>query len=250
MMSKQVGSRVDYTQGGGGNTSVKYGDGLMAIKASGFRLTDVTEDSGFAVVKVDTLEDVTEAEGFKPLRPSVEANFHALLKKYVIHTHPVYVNLALCSEQGQAAIEQVMSDYKYITVPYINPGQELAEYIKSKLFDGVEAVLLENHGFVVTADTAEQALKLHTEINEKFAKYYGVSESDFGSYYENVVKPLYPDQQVYLTLTDAQTEIFAAVSFIHTTLKINNQTPRSMDSSAQDFIANWESEAYRQSILK
>ena len=36
-----AGARADYVQGGGGNTSVKLGGGLMAIKASGFCLSDI-----------------------------------------------------------------------------------------------------------------------------------------------------------------------------------------------------------------
>ena len=40
-ISKTAGTRADYVQGGGGNTSVKLNDGLMAIKASGFCLSDI-----------------------------------------------------------------------------------------------------------------------------------------------------------------------------------------------------------------
>ena len=39
-----AGARADYVQGGGGNTSVKLADGLMAIKASGFCLKDIEKD--------------------------------------------------------------------------------------------------------------------------------------------------------------------------------------------------------------
>ena len=38
------GSRADYVQGGGGNTSVKLPNGMMAIKASGFCLKDIQMD--------------------------------------------------------------------------------------------------------------------------------------------------------------------------------------------------------------
>jgi rhamnose utilization protein RhaD (predicted bifunctional aldolase and dehydrogenase) len=41
-VSQKIGARSDYVQGGGGNTSVKLGGGLMAIKASGYRLCDIT----------------------------------------------------------------------------------------------------------------------------------------------------------------------------------------------------------------
>ena len=49
-MSAAAGARSDYVQGGGGNTSVKLPGGLMAIKASGYCLSDVTAEGGYAVL--------------------------------------------------------------------------------------------------------------------------------------------------------------------------------------------------------
>ena len=49
-ISKTVGARAHYVQGGGGNTSVKLKDGLMAIKASGFCLKDIEPDKAYAVL--------------------------------------------------------------------------------------------------------------------------------------------------------------------------------------------------------
>ena len=49
-MSQEAGSRLDYVQAGGGNTSVKLDDGYMAIKASGYQLKEMTGSSGFVAV--------------------------------------------------------------------------------------------------------------------------------------------------------------------------------------------------------
>ena len=49
-LSNRIGARPDYVQGGGGNTSVKLDGGLMAVKASGFRLSDVRPDRAYAVL--------------------------------------------------------------------------------------------------------------------------------------------------------------------------------------------------------
>ena len=49
-VSKTAGARADYVQGGGGNTSVKLSGGLMAIKASGFCLSDIEPDKAYAVL--------------------------------------------------------------------------------------------------------------------------------------------------------------------------------------------------------
>ena len=49
-ISCAVGSREDYVQAGGGNTSVKSPDGrTMAIKASGTALTAMSESAGWVV---------------------------------------------------------------------------------------------------------------------------------------------------------------------------------------------------------
>jgi hypothetical protein len=55
---------------------------------------------------------------------------------------------------------------------------------------------------------------------------------------------------VYLTLTEAQQEILAAVAFIHFTLMRNGERAQSMDEKAMAFIGNWESEAYRKTIVQ
>ncbi len=249
-MSQIVGARLDYVQGGGGNTSVKFDDGTMAIKASGYRLSQVTPDDGFAIVELETLKDITTERGFKALRPSVEASFHALLGKFVIHTHPVYANLALCSESGLQTIEKAIKGYDYIIVPYINPGAELAKAIKDKLKPETKIVFMVNHGLVVTAETADECIKIHDEINKLIAEAYGVTQSDFEKFANDLKKTLYPDQQVYLTLTEVQQEILSAVMFIQMTLSKRNEQVQAMDENAMDFIANWESEAYRKTLLK
>lgn len=129
-MSQAAGSRADYVQGGS-NTSVKLGGGLMAIKASGFRLSDITPRSAYAVLDGDAIREfyltgepgqfadveaagaarvkecIRPVEGLENLRPSVEAGFHSILRTCVLHTHSVYANLACCAtdcgEIAQAA---------------------------------------------------------------------------------------------------------------------------------------------------
>ena len=49
-LSQGAGARRDYVQGGGGNTSAKLDDHLMAVKASGFCLGDVRPIHAFAVM--------------------------------------------------------------------------------------------------------------------------------------------------------------------------------------------------------
>ena len=57
-ISQYAGSRADYTQGGGGNTSVKnFDNGTMLIKASGYRLVDINENTAFVAVDKNKIEN-------------------------------------------------------------------------------------------------------------------------------------------------------------------------------------------------
>ncbi len=208
-ISSSVGTKIDYTQGGGGNTSVKLDDRQMAVKASGFKLKQITPTDGYVVVDykniaqyhktVDTSRDVDlekessafvsqnilDIEGLKKLRPSVEAGFHSILKKYVVHTHPVYANIVCCSNGGEALARKILAGkpYEMIWIPYINPGFSLTlkmheEIEKCKKGTGVfpSVVFMENHGLVTTSDDADEALALHYDVNNTIKEYLGIDD--------------------------------------------------------------------------
>ena len=257
-ISQYAGSRTDYTQGGGGNTSVKNQQkGLMLIKASGYKLKDITQNTAFVAVDKKKIADyydnvdlsekkdyekesaevskssVVELEGIPTLRPSVEVGFHAVLKKYVIHTHSVYANILTCSKEGNAIAEKIFKDkdFGFIFIPYINPGFELTLAMKNAISDYVEktakypeVIFMKNHGLVVNSDDIERVKDLNTQVNETIRNYFRLEDNfrtiSLNAYKDGflsetqVVKnfvskndlnkkflddnPLYPDQLVYL----------------------------------------------------
>ena len=165
-MSKAIGDRADYVQGGGGNTSVKTSDGRMAIKASGFRLSDITPENAYALIDYQALadfyqntdpaalDDVEKAGSDKAkeltlsipelpsLRPSVEAGFHSILGKFVVHSHSVYCNLAACAAECDQILEEVFADtpYTYAVVPYTDPGAKLTFAIPRRASAGARCI--------------------------------------------------------------------------------------------------------------
>ena len=257
-ISQYAGSRADYTQGGGGNTSVKNAEkDLMLIKASGYRLKDINEKTAFVAVKrsaianyyasVDTSvkkdyekesaeiskNSVMPIEGLATLRPSVEVGFHAVLKKYVIHTHSVYANILTCSNEGEALAKEIFSgkDFGFIFLPYINPGFELTLAMKNAIDEYVknngsypEVIFMKNHGLVVTSDYLNRVISVNTAVNEAIMARFNLAddfravtlkEVDGGFVSETPIVrtfvkenglnkafldkyPLYPDQLVYL----------------------------------------------------
>ena len=203
-ISQGVGNRKDYVQGGGGNTSVKLDDRRMAVKASGYKLNQITPSQGFVIIdyknikdyydKVDINQDIDferesvevakknifELEGLKVLRPSVEAGFHSIMKEIVIHTHPVYINIFCCSKEGSILVDKIFKDrsYAYLWIPYINPGFCLTLKIKEEIDRCIsedevfpEVIFMENHGLIITAHNYQRALELHEEVNNLARQY-------------------------------------------------------------------------------
>ena len=258
-VSQAAGSRADYVQGGGGNTSVKLSDGLMAIKASGFCLSDITPNKAYAVLdgaavrefylnsepcqfenveatgSAKAKESVKVIDGLEQLRPSVEAGFHSILDKFVVHTHSVYANLATCAVNCKEIAEKAFdgADYSWGMVPYVDPGANLTFAIRDEL-KRVEAatgkrpaiILMQNHGIIAHNDDPDICLQIHADANARLAAQFGISADSFpqvtlaeiepglyentteyltqalkgGAYTEQFLleQPLYPDQMVFL----------------------------------------------------
>ena len=206
-MCAQIGDMKDYVQGGGGNASCKHSENKMAIKASGFTIGEITETSGYADVDyikireyhTDVKEnELTEreanstpftmscvfpdADGNK-LRPSVETGFHSIMKKYVMHTHPVYANTITCAAGGRELAETILGDTDFLWISYINPGfsltlaiKEAIEQYESHTGAFPKIIFLENHGLITTSDDADECLELHIQVNEKIKKHLGASD--------------------------------------------------------------------------
>ncbi len=257
-LSSEAGKRADYVQGGGGNTSAKTDDGHMLIKASGYFLSDVGETSAYAVLDSgridrffkgntpDTFADPEKEgsalvkssalaiDGLPPLRPSVEAGFHSVLDKFVLHTHSVYANLAGCCTDCRDIMAMALdgADYTWGLVEYTNPGSMLTFAILSEI-DRVQkatgkrpaAILMKNHGLIVHGPSADYCLKVHADANDRIARVFGLTGESFppvelslkdGIYetetpwlaeklasgrYDDAFfrdKPLFPDEIVYL----------------------------------------------------
>ena len=208
--SNKLGNRIDYVQGGGGNTSFKVNDKTMLIKASGYYLNQVTENDGFAILDypkiqeffyqsgIDELEDIEAAgsivvkdsikkvDNLPELRPSVESGFHSMLGRWVAHTHSVYTNIILCSSTAEELLEKIFSDYAYIYIPYVNPGSRLTyEIYKSmqefekKQNKKPDVIFLQNHGIIVHADDMQVCFDLHEEINQLICQYFSIDSKKY-----------------------------------------------------------------------
>jgi rhamnose utilization protein RhaD (predicted bifunctional aldolase and dehydrogenase) len=276
-ISAEIGGFPDYVQGGGGNTSAKLDDSIMAIKASGYMLKDVTETDGFALVNYKNIREfinrkqnlklslteyikdqIVVLAGYQNLRPSIETGFHSLLSDYVIHTHSVYSNILCCTEEGEKIAKKLFNDSIYVN--YVNPGQDLTLEVKKGLNNNIKQIIfLKNHGLIVSASSSEETLNLHRDINQKIKDYFNIKDSFEVTEITNLdsIKKdvLFPDQVVYVLSEEmlssvAGKETIAAYYYILNQIKKNKLTPSFISKKNVEIITNMESEKYRKKIAK
>lgn len=103
------------------------------------------------------------------IKPSIEACFHSILDRYVIHLHPAAVLAYACARNGRAELEKLFRNEKLpiVWVPYADIGYMLARKIqkltrnyKSRYNRAPAIMFLQNHGLLVTASSSNTALRL------------------------------------------------------------------------------------------
>ncbi len=182
-LSHRFGLDAEYTRGGGGNSSGKAG-GIVYIKPSGLSLAGLSVETLMPLRMEPLLEfldegaDAPATPGTDEImrvalharlrpederRPSVECLFHALLPDpIVLHTHPTVVNALTCARDGEQIARETFGD-EVLWVPYVDPGLPLARRIAAERRAYEErtgraaprAILLQNHGMIVTGDCAD-----------------------------------------------------------------------------------------------
>lgn len=206
-MSKYAGERFDLVQAGGGNTSVKFDDNSMYIKASGYLLSELSHHKGHTMVALDKVLAILENEEILKTkeknkrdhiaseqlskailqgtdRPSIETFLHALLYKYTLHVHAISVNVFTSQKNWSEELKEL--DEAALCIPYETPGIELAILMKMQL-ESYElqhnklpnTIFLQNHGLIISSDRFEDIQLWTDDIVRKAELRAGV---DFSRY--------------------------------------------------------------------
>jgi rhamnose utilization protein RhaD (predicted bifunctional aldolase and dehydrogenase)/NAD(P)-dependent dehydrogenase (short-subunit alcohol dehydrogenase family) len=200
-LSRYYGSDPAIVLAGGGNTSCKVGQRLF-VKASGTSLATMTPDCFVAMdrSRLDALANATldsdpktresqfkdaisaaRCEPQRGQRPSVEVLLHHLLPgTYVVHSHATVANALTCYLEGQRLAEEIFGD-SVLWLPYVDPGFTLAQALKQALADHqrrggnaeVNAILMANHGLIVTGDSPEAIRAATDELLSRIADRLG-----------------------------------------------------------------------------
>lgn len=272
-LSNSIGRNKAYIQGGGGNTSIKISDNLMAVKASGTKLKDMSFKKGYCILNYKELNKylstITKTEvnfskkvnSFSILdqgRPSIETGFHSLLGSCVAHSHSAYLNVLLCSVEGKEILKKNFPNS--IWVNYGTPGIDLTISLREKLkeikniLNKKIIVFLENHGVIVSGPDYKAVLEIHEEINSSLKERLSLkpfTKNDISL--NNIDKIIFPDQVVFtankkLLRSSSGKENLVALNYILNEMHRLGLTPKYISNQNVEVLENMESEKYRQSI--
>jgi ribulose-5-phosphate 4-epimerase/fuculose-1-phosphate aldolase len=191
-ISRAFGSDIRLVWKGGGNVSVKTGDGSMFIKASGTELGKMTSRRGWRKVNIENVRRLLDSllggkvsprqikqgllnaccDGLPDAgMPSIETFFHSLLGRCVIHLHPMILLPYLCSKTGQKRLRQILpanTAFHWIAfrgLGVVTAGQIRNCISRKKLnLTQTNIFFLSNHGVIVSSPSAACAAKIIHEI--------------------------------------------------------------------------------------
>lgn len=173
-VSNLLGSDRSLVLHGGGNTSVKSGQGTLHIKGSGsdletIKYTDFVELSMKSIERLKFRDDLSDELMIKELKlsktdpnsanPSVETLLHAFLSnKYIIHTHSNAI-LSLTNQFDGAKRCKAIFGPEVATLPYTMSGFKLAKKAASicNRAPSINSLVILKHGIFTFGETAKEA---------------------------------------------------------------------------------------------
>ena len=198
-MADHCGRNLLLAQAAGGNNSVKSADSdVLWVKASGTPMSAMSAEQGFIGLRLSESRSLVQDKRLRamrrreaqdasvqrlqelrcfgsPQRPSLEAGFHAYLpQRAILHTHSVYLNAYTCMQGGREAAGEELP--AHVWIPYVAPGFELAVAVadESQKYGPETMLLLENHGFVAAAETAQQTIEQTETFVAAAQRYFGI----------------------------------------------------------------------------
>ena len=162
--------KKNFTPGYSGNISARYKKGML-ITTSG-------SSNGYLERSHIVYTDFDGNSLEKGKKPSSEKFLHIEIYKkrpefnYIIHVHSPY--LSSFAAAGKNLMEPVLAEnvFYFGGIPlakYALPSSMKLVENTAKFFDNYDAVLMENHGFIVGAKTIEDAY-LKLELAESYAQ--------------------------------------------------------------------------------
>ncbi len=236
--SKIVDLNYKIINGAGGNLSYKFDDKIV-VTSSGYSMSNVSMLNGYSVC---TLDGIPINEYQK--KPSMEIQLHTKINEIVVlHTHPIYLNTILCSENSEDIVNSILDEFDYI--PYVSPGKELASVFG--IFSS-KVVLLENHGLVCCGNSFKEVLDMSLKIN-KLCKEWLIQNSKTFTTYSAKFKNLDTEHFLFPDAVALMEENKIINDYILHIQKEVGLEPKYLTFEEVDKIKNMEAEKYRRDLV-
>ncbi len=238
MTCRSLSFEYELVQGAGGNLSYKFDDKIV-VTSSGYSMSDISMLNGYSVC---TLDGIPINEYQK--KPSMEIQLHTKINETVVlHTHPIYLNTILCSENSEDIVNSILDEFDYI--PYVSPGKELASVFG--IFSS-KTILLENHGLVCCGNSFKEVLDMSLKINKLCKEWLIQNSKTFTTYsakFKNVGTEhfLFPDA---VALIEENKIINDYILHIQKEVGLE---PKYLTFEEVDKIKNMEAEKYRRDLV-
>lgn len=243
-VSKLVSEDPNISYNSGGNMSCRINQ-CKLITSSGKDFSDVNMFSGFVVIGENG------EKYFSDERPSMEFGIHKMYSQSVLHTHPIYLNCLLCSENADEYIVSMAQELQledWAVVDYTKPGESLKSVLEAKFGTNMPNYLfLKNHGLFVCRKSLyecfEETIKINfycqellNKLNCSFVKYVDYDSS-------NVYDFLFPDAVVL------KNENRLVNSYLADCILNCGLTPRFLTQKECMELESMEEEKYRRKII-
>ncbi|MCG3203783.1 MAG: hypothetical protein KCHDKBKB_00455 [Elusimicrobia bacterium] len=200
-VTQRIGGRSPgWVQGAGGNSSFKSGNGVLIIKPSGARMSDMQDLAHFAEVDIEKFLDrlgqakknmdeslyahalqSSNLSHQRNIRPSMETGFHAVLpKQWVLHFHSlVAILMGWEHSKNPKKVEQWLTRHweeAHQIIGLCSPGLELTFEVQKH--NSATLFVLKNHGVILQGND-ESCLDRWESIEDRFCvdwKYDKLSE--------------------------------------------------------------------------
>jgi uridine kinase len=238
MTCRSLSFEYELVQGAGGNLSYKFDDKIV-VTSSGYSMSNVSMLNGYSVC---TLDGIPINEYQK--KPSMEIQLHTKINEIVVlHTHPIYLNTILCSENSEDIVNSILDEFDYI--PYVSPGKELASVFG--IFSS-KVVLLENHGLVCCGNSFKEVLDMSLKIN-KLCKEWLIQNSKTFTTYSAKFKNLDTEHFLFPDAVALMEENKIINDYILHIQKEVGLEPKYLTFEEVDKIKNMEAEKYRRDLV-
>lgn len=240
LLCKKTSFEYDLVQHGGGNASYKFEDKII-VTSSGRDMSEILMLSGFSVCDSSGRSIDTKKE-----RPSMEVGFHSKIGHPVVfHTHPIYLNTILCSEESKEIISEILKDYDYDYISYVTPGKELQNSFVVSQENKI--VLLENHGLVCSGSSFVEVFNITLRINQLCKEWLIKNSKAFKTFSKDSPNQkdgfLFPDAVV---LKEKMYNINQYMLYIQSDVGL---TPRLLPITEIEKLLTMEEEKYRMTLV-